>query len=650
MSTVSADNSWQLAGTIAALPGYAYGCRYPSLMFSFAGRPLRPEDRDELQQCFATCCPGLTMSPEPTGDSVDWQWSVLWLLSLWQAVQRAQGIPVYSPGQILALSGTQVRCLLPSSQSSHRAMAMVVQCTLMYLAHDDREHHIRQQAVMQAIKALGGSGAKGSNVPRFIKAADELGLPFMELPGGVYQYGTGRHARWLDSSFTDVTPAISARLSRNKILAAAMLRQAGLPVPVHHVVSDVRSAVQAARTLGYPVVVKPADLDGGIGVAAGLESDEEVQQAFAAACSHSNTILVEKHVEGRDYRITVFNGRVIWAIERVPAGVTGDGSRNVRELVNEINIDPRRGSGKHSPLQQLLINDEAIRLLEHQNLTDCSIPGLGRFVRLRRAANVASGGTPIAVFDQLHPDNAKLAVRAAEALRLDLAGIDLLIPDISRSWQDSGAAICEVNGQPNLGQTTAAHLYAPILQHLVPGSGRVPTIVVVGAPKPDDWIQALKRQLMQANAKPGVASAGEVSIDGEIIFSGAGTTFEPGKMLTLNRQVGSIVFNISDDSVLHTGLPMQYCDAVILAGTNLQATHPLAKTRPQRWLAELLSCLLPACDGVVVSLPGHSFSKEQLSKWTTADLHEIDGDVEHVVETLMRLLSTALSNREGSGS
>ena len=159
-----------------------------------------------------------------------------------------------------------------------------------------------------------------------------------------------------------------------------------------------------------------------------------------------------RNISGRDYRLNVFNGELIWAIERVPGGVTGDGKSSITKLVELLNSDPLRGEGTHAPLKQLNLDDEARQLLRQYSRDENSVPAEGEFVRLRRNANVATGGTPVSVFDQIHPDNKLLAIRAAAALRLDLAGVDLLIPDIGQSWKLGGAAVCEVNSQPNLGQ------------------------------------------------------------------------------------------------------------------------------------------------------------------------------------------------------
>ena len=39
------------------------------------------------------------------------------------------------------------------------------------------------------------------------------------------------------------------------------------------------------------------------------------------------------------------------------------------------------------------------------------------------------------------------------------AGIDLLIADIAQSWRRTGAAICEVNAQPQFATPADAHLH-----------------------------------------------------------------------------------------------------------------------------------------------------------------------------------------------
>lgn len=640
-------STWRLLGRIQAIPGYAYGCHYPALVIDFSGKGLDAGHGQAMLQACEAMCPGVAQDDLLVPVANHWRQSVEWLLRVWLVLQVRLGLPVYEGGRVLAIGPQQVRCVIPTLEAAHGAMAQVVLQTLAYLeqSFDPAVAQTEAQRLKLAIKDLGRYKASGSNVPRFVRAAFELGMPCCPLVGGVYQYGVGEKARWLDSSFTDVTPSIAAKLSRNKVLAASLLRQAGIPVPPHQLVSSAEACVQAAHQFGYPVVVKPADLDGGVGVAAGLVSDDEVRQAFGQARAHSSKVLLEKHVDGRDYRVNVFNGEVIWAVERVPAGVVGDGQKSVAELVEHTNADPRRGRGKHAALQRLVLDGEAQQLLARQGLEADAVPEVGRFVRLRRTANVASGGTPMVVFEQVHPDNARLAVRAAEALRLDIAGIDLLIPDIAVSWRETGAAICEVNGQPQLGQVTSAHLYPQILKQLVSGSGRVPTILVVGATQSENWLQAISSQLAAGGLKVGLVSNGKVSVDGEIVHEGAVSFFASGKTLALNRNVGAMVLAIEDDSILRTGLPVDRCDALILAGGNLNSRQERNRESHQRWMSELMRSLLPACDGVVVAPKIGGLKLQGFRELSTATWHEMEGAIPLVCAQTVEMVKALVKSR-----
>lgn len=302
-----------------------------------------------------------------------------------------------------------------------------------------------------------------------------------------YQLGWGRRSRLLDSTFTDQTSVVGAMLARDKLACSATLREAGLPVPHQRRVRSADEAVRAAENLGYPVVVKPADQDGGRGVRAGLEAPEAVRRAYEAASALSQTVLVEEFLAGQDYRLQVFRDQVFWVVHRRPASVVGDGARCIRDLIEQTNhiralakdsgyqTDPQIEQGFSS----ISIDDEVIDWLARQGLSSHSVPPAGATVRLRGAANVALGGTRRAVLHEAHPDNLALAIKAASVLRLDLAGVDLIVPDIRRSWKEAGGGICEVNAQPQLSE----HLPSLLLPKLVAGHGRIPTIVLVGLPQ-----------------------------------------------------------------------------------------------------------------------------------------------------------------------
>jgi hypothetical protein len=162
------------------------------------------------------------------------------------------------------------------------------------------------------------------------------------LERSTLQIGYGRRARLLHSTLTDATPSLGVTLAKDKVRTARWLRQAGLPVPQHIEVADPEAALAAAERLGWPVVVKPADRDRGDGARANLSSPELVEAAFAHASAISKRVLVEKHITGHEYRLTVVNGELFWAHERVPASVTGDGHHSLRALIEPENARRRK--------------------------------------------------------------------------------------------------------------------------------------------------------------------------------------------------------------------------------------------------------------------------------------------------------------------
>jgi cyanophycin synthetase len=648
----SGSKKWQILGHIQEHEGFLLGCHYPSLSLVIQGHKLSIEAKIKLLEKFLQSCHSLSPQLKVDQDqNSDWIQDLNWMLSVWQGLQQAKGIAVFEIGRVLPFTSSQALCLIPIVRRGHQVVAKLVNATLEWLqcyesASTVKEKSFADEALLRSIKALDSIAAKGSNVPRFVKAAYELGLPWMELTGQVIQYGVSSKGRWLDSSFTDETPQIAAKLARNKRFANEMLAMAGLPVATHIIISDVEQLAKAAESLGYPVVIKPLDLDGGIGVAAGLENKDEVQQAFEEAKKYSKNILLEKHVFGKDYRLTIFQGELIWAIERVPAGVQGNGRSNIAELIKQVNADPRRGSGIHSQLKSLVLSEEVKALLTKQGLSPQSIPKDGQFVRLCRIANVASGGQPVAVYDKVHPDNARLAVRAALALGLDLAGVDLLIDDISRSWRESGAnvAICEVNGQPNLGQTTAAHLYPMILKRLVKNGGRIPTILLLGADQAEDLLEAFRVALQKRGLRVGISGPKGVRVDGELICKEPIGLFSAGRILALNRDADAIVMAITEDSVFKTGLPLARYDALVLVGEHwpgrLQASvQPMIKHQ-QLWL----QTLLPACDGFVMVHHKTKVKVTGTEKVTAAQLFKVNLSERELVERTLELI---LGNYEG---
>ena len=407
----------------------------------------------------------------------------------------------------------------------------------------------------------------GINTRTLLQAAYSLHVPVKRLAGAAVQYGWGARSRWMESSFTDADSVISARLARDKSASHALMKSAGLPVPLQVAVGSLEQACQAAASMGYPVVIKPADLDGGKGVEAGLRDETSLRAAYPRSRLHSKKLILEQHVKGKDYRLGVLNGRLAWVTYREPAGVWGDGESSVNELVGAANLDPRRGKQGWSHLALIELNAEAREVLLEQGLVLGDVPPLGSFVRLRRAANTSLGGRPAKVpFEDVHPDNAALALRVARLFRLQLAGVDLITPDISRSWREVGGAVCEVNGQPQF-SVTSPEISGQVIAELVLGDGRIPIVVLLADCRWGVWTQALHTQLSQAGLNAGFVLADGVFLGEDKLATHRRSDFDDVQALLLDTGVDAIVVATNGKAWLRSGMPVDRVDLVIADGT-----------------------------------------------------------------------------------
>ena len=440
------------------------------------------------------------------------------------------------------------------------------QWSALALAVDDDE---AAQAVRssweQLRQRLGQALPPGYNPARLLTAANDLKLPVRWIDPEIVQIGQGRRGRWLRSTLTDATASLGVLLARDKARANRFLRTAGVPVPQHVEVASEEAALAAAERLGWPVVVKPADQDQGAGARPNLCSAEQVIAAYRHASAISKRVLVEKHVAGNEYRLTVVHGRLLWAHERVLATVMGDGQSTLQALIDAENERRRIALIKDVNAWPLIkIEEENLSYLNEVGWPLESIPPSGRVVQLQRVPN-GNGSINRACFDTIHPDNRLLAERAAQLLRLDVAGVDLIIPDISRSWRDAGGAVTEVNAIPQVSNRTDRNLVARLLRQLIPGQGRIPLAYVLAPGEAPGWVEVLHARLSAAGLRVGLSTDAGLRVGEDLIRTGRSSVWDDVHALQLDPTVAAIVVVADGAGFLQSGLSFDAVDALIVA-------------------------------------------------------------------------------------
>jgi len=488
------------------------------------------------------------------------------------ALQDAAGIPVRRGWALLHDhddtdgDGTlELQIAMPSLQPHTAGDTLKQVIALAELLWNESLTDDEPRALLdQLMGQLRDAAPKGNNVRHLIRAGLDLGIPQRWLPERILQLGWGERARLIRESETDATPRLSAVLASNKIATAVMLRAAEIPVPENAIARGPDAAAEVARRIGFPVVVKPADQARGAGVTAGVTSEAEVRRAYALALSSSPNVMVEKHLDGKEYRLVVVQQRLFWAYERVPAHVIGDGISTVGELVDESNRMRRDGPSTGLALVTISVDDSVLEILDQQGLTLDSVPASSRIVRLQHIPSNAGGGEVRSVFDSIHPDNIAIAERAARLLRIDIAGIDFISPDIARSWREVGGCITEINHQPQISPLSRPDIHHALLQQLIDGDGRVPTAIVLGDRK--GTVQATVRTLLaQSGLCAGIASPRDISIGAEEIAKGTIDPFRGAAALVTDPTVRMIVMFTDGHAILRHGLPFEKVDVLVIA-------------------------------------------------------------------------------------
>jgi cyanophycin synthetase len=413
-----------------------------------------------------------------------------------------------------------------------------------------------------------------------VRAAEERDIPWLRLNRySLVQFGHGRYGRRIQATITSETRHIAVEIASDKEETNQILGDLGVPVPRQRLVYEPEQAVRAARRIGHPVVVKPLNANHGRGVSIGLMDDEQVEAAFEHARKRGRTILVESYIEGVDHRMLVVNGELVAVAKRVPGHVVGDGRKTIHELVEETNRDPRRGIGHEKVLTRLEFDHQAMRLLEQKGYDRDTVPQQAEIVYLRSTGNLSTGGTATDVTDIVHPDNRDMAVRAAKAIGLDIAGIDFLTTDISRSYKETGGAVCEVNAAPGFrmhvapSEGTPRDAAGPVMDMLFPpGSpARVPIASITGTNGKTTTSRMVAHICKMAGMTAGLSTTDGVYIDGRLTVEGDMTGPVSARMVLRDPSIDVAVLETARGGLLRRGMGYRRCN--VGAVLNVAADH-----------------------------------------------------------------------------
>ncbi|MDA7416800.1 cyanophycin synthetase [Xenophilus arseniciresistens] len=432
-------------------------------------------------------------------------------------------------------------------------------------------------AVVAELRELDEDERLGPSTGAIVEAAVARGIPYRRLTrGSLVQFGWGARQRRIQAAEVDSTSGVAESIAQDKELTKQLLNAAGVPVPLGRPVKDLEDGWAAAQEIGLPVVTKPQDGNQGKGVTVNIGSREQFDAAYASAAKYGE-VMVEKFLPGFDFRLLVVGDRLVAAARRDPPQVIGDGERTVRALVDEVNLDPRRGEGHATSLTKIRLDAIAIGRLESQGLTPDSVPALGQRVVLRNNANLSTGGTATDVTDTVHPDIAARAVDAAQMVGLHICGVDMVCENVIRPLEEQHGGIVEVNAAPGLrmhispsfgrgrpvGEAVMDQLFPPGDQ------GRIPVVAVTGTNGKTTTARLINHLLAASGLVTGMTNTDGVYVDGRQTDSGDCSGPKSARNVLLHPDVEAAVFEVARGGILREGLGFDMCSVAVV--TNIGA-------------------------------------------------------------------------------
>lgn len=430
------------------------------------------------------------------------------------------------------------------------------------------------------LNAIREREALGPSTAAIVEEATNRGIPYLRLnKRSLVMLGYGVNQKRIQSTICSTTGNIAVDIACDKEETKNFLEKASIPVPKGIIVYDELELKEAINTLGFPLVVKPVNGNHGRGITININSQDKAIEALALAREISNAVIVERFIQGFDFRFLVINYKLVAAAKRTPAYITGDGKSTIAELIELTNQDERRGNGHSNVLTKIEVDAVTESILREKELTLSSVLKKEEILYLKDTANISTGGTATDVTDIVHPSNALLAERISRLIGLDICGIDIMAPSISTPIVENGGVVLEVNAAPgfrmHLSPTHGLprNVAAPVIDMLFPkgSSFDIPIVAVTGTNGKTTTTRLIAHIMSWVGNKVGYTTTDGIYIQGQLVEKGDCTGPLSTEYVLKDPTVNFAVMECARGGIIRAGLGFSQCDIGII--TNISDDH-----------------------------------------------------------------------------
>ncbi len=436
------------------------------------------------------------------------------------------------------------------------------------------------EPLLKELEVIAEECLLGPSTQSIVDEATKRGIPHIRLNEHSYvQLGQGKYQRRIQATIMDNTSTIGVEIARNKERTKEILASNGIPVPQGRSASSLEEALNVVEDIGFPVVVKPLDGNHGRGITTDVNNEKDLKAAIELANKVSENLVIEKYIKGNDFRLMVIDGKFQAAALREPAYVIGDGKSTIEELINQENLNPKRGDGHEKALTRIKIDSETTRVLDLHGLkiSDC-IPE-GEKVYVKSTANISSGGTAIDVTGSVHPLNIIMAERISQLIGLNVMGIDIMAESLEVPLTSENSGVVEVNAAPGFrmhlypSEGTPINIAKPVVDMLFPEGSRhsIPLCAVTGTNGKTTTTRIISHILGVNGYTVGMTSTDAVVIDNVPILKGDYSGPGGAEAVMKDSTVDCGVLEVARGGIARRGLGFSSCDVGVIL--NVSSDH-----------------------------------------------------------------------------
>jgi cyanophycin synthetase len=229
-------------------------------------------------------------------------------------------------------------------------------------------------------------------------------------------------------------------LAKNKPLSNSIFMKNNIPVPNHQIITlNNKDDLNITSNITFPCVLKPVDGMQGTDVNTFIKNKDQFDTILNKLLTKYDKIMMENQVYGDNYRIFVFNNKVMDIIKREQPFIIGNSTNTIDELINSKN--KKQIDNNLYPTTNI---DSAYIKEQGYNMDD--IVPKNKKIFITNTINFHNGANPVRInMDKVPIENINIFVKAHKLIGLECSGIDYMSTNIYKPYFENDGHIIEIN-------------------------------------------------------------------------------------------------------------------------------------------------------------------------------------------------------------